>query len=138
MHKYWGTDIELSNLQSLPKSLLSVCWEKEGSSQSLWERNPIVSSKFKRLKLFDMYQFHFGNFYGCTTLLFFNWSRGLLGWLSDKNLPAKQEMQVQSLDWEDTLEKEMATHSSILAWKSYGQRSLVGYCPWGHTESDTT
>ena len=28
-----------------------------------------------------------------------------------------QEMQVQSLGWEDTLEKEMATHSSILAWR---------------------
>ena len=34
-----------------------------------------------------------------------------------KNLPAKQEMQVQSLGWEDALEKEMATHSSILAWR---------------------
>ena len=33
------------------------------------------------------------------------------------NLPASQEMQVQSLDQEDPLEKEMATHSSILAWK---------------------
>ena len=33
------------------------------------------------------------------------------------NLPAMQEMQVQSLSWEDPLEKEMATHSSILAWK---------------------
>ena len=32
----------------------------------------------------------------------------------------------------------MATHSSILAWKSYGQRSLAGYSPWGHKESDTT
>ena len=32
-----------------------------------------------------------------------------------KNPPAKQEMQVQSLAWEDPLEKEMATHSSILA-----------------------
>ena len=32
-----------------------------------------------------------------------------------KNLPAKQEMQAQSLDWEDPLEKELATHSSILA-----------------------
>ena len=28
-------------------------------------------------------------------------------------------------------------HSSILAWKSHGQRSLVGYSPWGHKESDT-
>jgi len=36
---------------------------------------------------------------------------------SVKNLPAVQETQVQSLGWEDPLEKEMATHSSILAWK---------------------
>ena len=43
-----------------------------------------------------------------------------------------QETQVQSLGQEDTLEEEMATHSSILAWKSHGQRSLVGYSPWGH------
>ena len=34
-----------------------------------------------------------------------------------KNLPAVQETQVQSLGWEDPLEKEMANHSSILAWK---------------------
>ena len=34
-----------------------------------------------------------------------------------KNLPAMQETQVQSLGWEDPLEKEMATHSSILAWR---------------------
>ena len=34
-----------------------------------------------------------------------------------KHLPTMQETQVQSLDQEDTLEKEMATHSSTLAWK---------------------
>ena len=34
-----------------------------------------------------------------------------------KNLPALQETQVQSLGWQDPLEKGMATHSSILAWK---------------------
>ena len=34
-----------------------------------------------------------------------------------KCLPAMQETRVQSLDWEDSLEKEMATHSSTLAWK---------------------
>ena len=34
-----------------------------------------------------------------------------------KNLPAVQETQVTSLGWEDPLEKEMATHSSIIAWK---------------------
>ena len=34
-----------------------------------------------------------------------------------ENFPAMQETQVQSLGWEDPLEKEMATHSSILAWR---------------------
>ena len=34
-----------------------------------------------------------------------------------KNLPAKQEMRVQFLGWDDPLEEEMATHSSILAWE---------------------
>ena len=34
-----------------------------------------------------------------------------------KHLPTMWETRVQSLGWEDTLEKEMATHSSILAWK---------------------
>ena len=34
-----------------------------------------------------------------------------------KNLPAKQKTQVRSLGWEDPLEKEVATHSSILVWK---------------------
>ena len=34
-----------------------------------------------------------------------------------KNLPTMQETQVQSLGWEDPLEKGMATHSSVLAWE---------------------
>ena len=39
-----------------------------------------------------------------------------------KTLPAVQETRVRSLGWEDPLEKEMATHSSILAWKMGSQR----------------
>ena len=35
----------------------------------------------------------------------------------ETNLPAMQETQIQSLSWEDPLEKGMATHSSILAWR---------------------
>ena len=54
-----------------------------------------------------------------------------------KNLPAIQETQVQSLGQEYPLEKGKAIHSSILAWRIL-QRSLVGYGPWGHTESDVT
>ena len=53
-----------------------------------------------------------------------------------KNPPAKKETQVQSLDQENLLEKEMATHSSILAWEIPWTEDLVGYSPWGHKESD--
>ena len=55
-----------------------------------------------------------------------------------KCLPTMWETWVQSLGWEDFLEKEMAVHSSILDGKSHGQRNLVGYSPWGCKELDTT
>ena len=42
-----------------------------------------------------------------------------------------QETQVPSLGWEDPLEKEMATHSSTLAWKIHEERNLADYTPWG-------
>ena len=46
--------------------------------------------------------------------------------------------QVQSLGQEDPLEEEMATTPGFLPGKSHGQRSLAGYSPRGHQESDTT
>ena len=55
-----------------------------------------------------------------------------------KRLSTMQETQVQSLGWEDHLEKEMAIHSSTIAWKIHGQRSLVGYSPRGRKELDIT
>ena len=55
-----------------------------------------------------------------------------------KTLPAKQETWIQSLGWDDPLEKEMATHSILLAWEIPGQRSLAGYSPWGCKRSDMT
>ena len=48
-----------------------------------------------------------------------------------------QEAWVQSLGQEDPLEDEMATHSVFLPGP-HGQRSLVGYGPWGCRELDTT
>ena len=44
-------------------------------------------------------------------------TKGFPGGSDDKELPAVRETWVQSLGWEDPLEKEMATHSSIIAWK---------------------
>ena len=49
-----------------------------------------------------------------------------------------RETRVQFLGQEDLLEKEMATHSSIPAWKIPWMEKPVGYSPWGHKESDTT
>ena len=47
-----------------------------------------------------------------------------------KNLPVMQDTQVWFLSREETLEKGMATHSSILAWEIHGQRNLAGYSSW--------
>ena len=55
-----------------------------------------------------------------------------------KNLPATQEVQVQSLGQEDPLEREWLPTPAFLSGKSHGQRSLAGYRPEGHKESDTT
>ena len=50
-----------------------------------------------------------------------------------------RETQVRSLSREDPLEKEMATHSSTLAWKIPWREEPGGlYSPWGRKESDTT
>ena len=48
-----------------------------------------------------------------------------------ENLPTMQETQVRSLGLKDFLEKGMAAYSIVLAKEFHGQRSLVGYSPWG-------
>ena len=55
-----------------------------------------------------------------------------------KHLPAMWETWVQSLGWKDPLEKEMATHSSILAWRIPWMEEVGGLQSMGHKESDTT
>ena len=55
-----------------------------------------------------------------------------------KNLPAMQETWVRSLVQEDLLEKGMATHSSILAWRIPWTEEPGGLQSMGRKESDTT
>ena len=55
-----------------------------------------------------------------------------------KNLPEMQETWVRSLDWEDSLEKEMAIHSSILPWEIPWTEDPGGLQSMGSQESDTT
>ena len=57
---------------------------------------------------------------------------------SVKNLPAVQETGIRSLGWEDSLEKEMSTHSSILAQEIPWTGEPGGLQPMGLQESDTT
>ena len=55
-----------------------------------------------------------------------------------KCLPTMRETRVQSLGWEDPVEKEMATHSSILAWRIPWTEQPGSYSLGGHKESDMT
>ena len=55
-----------------------------------------------------------------------------------KNLPAVWEIWVGSLGWEDPLEEAWQRTPVFLPGESPGQRSLAGYSPRGHKESDTT
>ena len=55
-----------------------------------------------------------------------------------KNPPAMWETWVQSLGWEELLEKGVATHSSILAWRIPWTEEPGKLHPWGHKESDKT
>ena len=79
-------------------------------------------------RYFPVYHFKF--------ILYYSW--GSLVAQMVKNLPAMLETWVQSLGQEDPLEKKMATHSSLLAWKPFEQRNLVGYSPWACKELDST
>ena len=58
--------------------------------------------------------------------------------LTVKHLSAMQETQVPSLDLEDPCSRGMATTPVFLAGEFHGQRSLVGYSPWGCKKLDTT
>ena len=76
-------------------------------------------------------------------LLYWDWlGKGKKGWASlvaqmVKSLPEMQETQVQSVNWEDPLEKEMATHSSILAWRIPWNRKVWWATVHGVTKSQT-
>ena len=71
-----------------------------------------------------------------TELMLVRW--GFPGGSLVKNMPAKQETRVWSLGREDALEKEMATCSSILAWRIPWPEEPGVLPPWGHKELDMT
>ena len=70
------------------------------------------------------------------------WKRSSLVAQMVKNPPAMQKTWLQSMGWDDPLGKEMATHSSILAWRIPWTEEPGGWgggnSPWGHKVSDMT
>ena len=55
-----------------------------------------------------------------------------------KSLPGVRESCIQPLAWEDPERRKWQTTLVFLSGKFHGQRSLVGYSPWGHKEPDMT
>ena len=55
-----------------------------------------------------------------------------------EQLARAEDLRYNGLGQEDPLEKRMAIHSSILAWRFHGQRSRMGYSPWEPKELDMT
>ena len=100
-----------------------------------------VIFEFWGYRIFCLFYFHaylsFLNVLLYTYLMFYCSVQSLVAQMV-KCLSTMWETRVQSLGWEDPLEKEMAIHSSILPGKSDRQRSLEGYSPWGRKESDMT
>ena len=88
------------------------------------------------------YGYHF-YFYLCTPskmsciILLYALYQAFLAAQMVKNLPKMQETQGPSLGWNYPLEKEWLATPVFLPGKFHGQRSLEGYCPWGHKELDT-
>ena len=76
--------------------------------------------------------------YDAANLSSFTSMRSFPGGTEVKHLPAMWETWVRSLGREDLLEKEMATHSSILAWRIPWTEELGGLQSTGRKESDTT
>ena len=71
------------------------------------------------------------------TKLLFSWTWCFSGDSVVRNLPAEQETWAQSLGWEDPLEKEMATHSSSLAWEILWTEEPGGLQSMGSQKSQT-
>ena len=95
-----------------PDLELSSCAESEVNQPLLCLVVSVCRFSYLALTVLDIY-----TRYILLDILLINKNLASLVVQSVKNLPVVQETQVQSLGWEDPLEKEMATHSSTLAWK---------------------
>ena len=108
----------------------STCkWYQHGICLSFSDLPSLINSMIISRPIHEMLQKALSHSYFIAEK-YYSW--GFPGGSAVENPPAMQETQVQSLGWEDPLEKEMATHSIFLPGISHGQKSVVGYSPWGH------
>ena len=86
----------------------------------------------EKILFWKVYCFHFcmyAYYDGKGTFYYWSLSEGLPWWISEEPTCQCRRLEFDPWGQEDPSEGEMATHSKILAWKSQGQRSLVGYSP---------
>ena len=149
---FFPPQISVCYVSSRPHSLNISCSDFVFSGLLLYLCDSFVGASF--LKKFHFLKGNFSCSYGgpwlewlssLAPLWRWTWSPSFLAtsklrlrlpwWLSERICLPVQETWVWSLSWEDPLEEDMATHFSILAWRSHGQRSLVGSSPWDRTEA---
>ena len=132
--KYLEREVSVSQLGLLFCVIIS--WKPEDVGWLLQQNISPKSTLGMFIKVFNIYIYLFSRaWYAVFHEKIAGWLPLLWNFPGDsgvKNLPAKHvQREFDLLSWEDPLEKEMATPSSILAGKSHGQQSLAGYKPWG-------
>ena len=106
------------------------------STNISWRLFPVLLDKYPEVEFLGHMIILFFNFFNkCQTVLYNIYTISWICLVAQlvKDPPAVWETWVQSLGWEDPLEKGTATHSSILAW-----RITWTVYPWGHKKSDMT
>ena len=126
--EYWGGAISYSRGSSWPRDRTCISCISYTGRQTLYHHTTVYFS-WKEIKHRITVTPKFNMFNKIENILI---QKDFPSGTVVRNPPTKWETWVWSLGWEDPLEKEMATHSSILLpGKSHGQKSLVGYSPWG-------
>ena len=105
------------NLERILSRAVDLMWVNFSKGHPLYCKGNWLWREAKKLR-----EYTGGRFNSTGPEKFINWKHSLVA-QTVKNLPAMRETRVQSLCWEDPMEKGMATHSGILSWRILWQRS---------------
>ena len=138
LHAYHLLSIHSQSHLFKPLRLSYVPGKKKSPQSSRWETNTYITMKLLQGKIKPTWDRRVWGGSGGGILDLLLREGDFPGGLVVKNLPANAGDLGLIPGLERFSGEDMATYSSILAGKSHGQRSLVGYSPWGRKKSDTT